>query len=64
MHPIYTIFLKMAVPIIAIFETNLKNHIKGEFVKIREFTLVIIFAIFLQKLPFRLENENFKISRN
>ena len=32
--------------------------------KIQEFTEVIIFVIFTQKLQFRLENENYKISRN
>ena len=30
----------------------------------REFILAIIFVIFIQKWQFRLENENFEISRN
>ena len=34
----------MVLPIVF----TLKNHKKGEFVKIKEFTLVIIFAIFLK----------------
>ena len=50
-------FLKMAIPII-IF---VKNHIHVESVKIQEFALVIILAIFRQKWQFRLENENFVI---
>ena len=32
--------------------------------KIQEFTEVIIFVILTQKLQFRHENENYKISRN
>ena len=48
----------------AIFVKNLKIHIKGEFVKIQELTLIIIFVIFPQKWQFRLEMESFEISRN
>ena len=46
------------------FQENLENHMKGEFVKIQEFTLVIIFVIFDKKWQFRLENESFEISQN
>ena len=35
--------------IMVIFVTNFKNHIKSEFVKIRESTFVIILVIFPQK---------------
>ena len=48
----------------AIHVKNLKNHIYDEVVKIREFNLIKIFVIFPQKWQFRLENENFEISRN
>ena len=34
------------------FQQNFKNHIKGEFVKIREWNLLIIFVIFPQNWPF------------
>ena len=48
----------MTIPqLIAIFVRNLKNHIKGGYVKIQESILVIIFVIFSQKWQFRLENE-------
>ena len=46
------------------FLENNEIYIKGEFVQIREFTLVIISVIFIQKWWFRLENENFVIFRN
>ena len=59
---IFGIFLKMDIPIMAIFMKNLENQIKGEFVKIQELAVVIIFVIFPQKCQFRLEN--FEISRN
>ena len=36
----------------AIFSKNFENHIYGEFVKIQEFTIVMIYMIFLQKLKF------------
>ena len=39
---------------------NRENYIQGLFVKIQEFTLVIVFMIFPQKLQFRLKNENFE----
>ena len=39
-------------------------YIEDDFVKIQEFTLVIIFVIFSEKTPFRLENEIFEISWN
>ena len=45
-------------------QKNFNNHIQGEFVKIRKYTLGIIFMIFPQKSQFRLEIENFEISRN
>ena len=41
------------------FQENSQNLIEGEFVNIREITLVIIFMIFPQKWLFRLEIENF-----
>ena len=49
---IFTIFwdfLKMTIPKIAISMKNFKNHIKSEFLNIREFTIVIIFVLFPQK---------------
>ena len=51
----------------AIFATKFQNHIKieiVEFLKIREFTLVIILVIFPQNRQFWLQNEIFEISRN
>ena len=42
-------FLKMAIPMMAIYVKNFKNHIYGELIKIRNFTLVIISVIFAQK---------------
>ena len=59
-----TNFPKMAIPMMAIFVKNFKNHIQGEFVIIREFALVINFVIFPEKGQLRLENEIFEISRN
>ena len=46
------------------FQEIRKNHIKGEFMKIWECTLVIIFLIFPLKWRFRLKNKSFEISRN
>ena len=46
---IFEISLKRAIEIMAILVKNQKNHIKSEFLKIREFTLAIIFVIFPQK---------------
>ena len=46
------------------FQENRKNPIYHEFVKVRDFTLVIVFVIFFQKRQFRLKNENFEISGN
>ena len=46
------------------FQKSRENHIKDEFVKIQEFTLVIIFVISPQKWLSRLENQNSEISRN
>ena len=64
----FDVSLEMNISTMAIFVKNSKNHIiydiKGEFVKIREFILVIIYVIFPQKSQFRLENESFEISRN
>ena len=37
------------------FQGNNESHIKGEFVKIREFNLVLIALIFIQKWQFRLK---------
>ena len=45
----------------AISVENFKNHIKGEFVKIRKFVLVIIFVIFPQNDNL---DENLEISQN
>ena len=42
------------------FEENRENHIKGEFVQIREFTLVIIFMIFHQNDNWGLKMEIWK----
>ena len=50
----------MAILMMTIFMKNSKNHIKGEFVKIQKFILVIILVIFPQKWQFRLKNENFE----
>ena len=41
-----------------IFVQDLKNHLSGEFVKFREFILVIIFVIFTQNDHFGFKNEN------
>ena len=41
----FAIFLKIAVPMIAIFVKKFKNRINDEFVKIRKFILVIIVVI-------------------
>ena len=41
--------MKMAAQIMVIFVKNYKSHKKGESMKIRKFTLVIIFVIFPQK---------------
>ena len=51
--------MKMAIPIIVIFGKNSKNYIQGEFVKIREFALVIIFVIFPQNDNLGLKILNF-----
>ena len=45
-------FLKMAIPIMAIYVKKFKNHIKGELLKIRKSILAIIFVFFF------LENDN------
>ena len=45
----YEITLYMIFKISHFFQENRKKHIKGEFVKIPEFALVIIFMIFAQK---------------
>ena len=42
LYIIFEISLKMTIPIMAIFSKNFENHIKGELVKIRGFTLAII----------------------
>ena len=57
-------FLKMTIPMMAIYVKNLKIHINGEFVEIRKLILIIIFVIFPQKCQFRLKNESFDISQN
>ena len=46
------------------FQEKREDYIKGEYVKIWELSLVIIFVIFAQKRQFRLEMEYFEISRN
>jgi len=61
---IFAIFLKMAILIMALFVKKIENHMKGEFVKIEEFTLVIIFVIFLQNVNLGLKKESFEVSRN
>ena len=61
---IFAIFFQMAIPIMVGFVKICENHLYGEFVKILELTLVIIFEIFPQKWQFRLKNEIFEISRN
>ena len=43
----------------AFFSKIFENHILDEFVKIWEFTLVMIFVIYPQKREFRLKNESF-----
>ena len=50
----------LTIPTMAILVKNFKNHIKGEFVKIRDFILVIIFCDFRQKWLFRLVMKIFK----
>ena len=40
---VFAIFLEMVIPIMAMVG---ENYIKDEFVKIQEFTLVIIFVVF------------------
>ena len=51
----------MAIQIMAIFVKKLtKNHIYGEFLRIREFTLAIIFAIFPKNGKFRLKTKIMK----
>ena len=52
---------KIVIPTMAISVENFKNHIKGEFVKIRKFVLVIIFVIFPQNDNL---DENLEISQN
>ena len=58
------IFLKIAIPIMVFFVENIKIHIYGEFVKIQEFTLIIIFAISPSKMTIWAWKWNFEISRN
>ena len=45
LYMIFSMFLKMANPIMTIFMKNFKNHLGSEFVKIQDFTLNIIFRI-------------------
>ena len=52
-------FLKMVVPMMAIYVKNFINRKKGDFVKILKFILAI-----LKKCQFRLKYEIFEISRN
>ena len=52
---IFDIFLKITIPIVIIFVKKLKNNVKGEFVKIKNLTQVIVFVIFSQNWQFRLE---------
>ena len=52
---------KIVISTMAISVENFKNHIKGEFVKIRKFVLVIIFVIFPQNDNL---DENLEISQN
>ena len=54
----------MTIPIVVIFMESSKNHIKGEFVKTREFTLVINLVNFPLQCQFRLKNENIEFSGN
>ena len=42
----FAIFLKMVIPMMAIYVKKFSNHFQGEFGKIRKFILVIIFATF------------------
>ena len=48
----------------AIFVKIFENHISGEFVKIREFTLVIILVIFSSKMTIQPKKESLEVSRN
>ena len=43
---IFANFLIMIIPIMVFFKKNFENHLKGGFIKIRKFILVIIFVIF------------------
>ena len=38
----------MTIPTMTILVKKFKNHIQGEFIKIRDFILVIIFVIFVK----------------
>ena len=45
---ILAIFPKLAIPIMTFFVKIIEIHVKGDFVKIQEFTLVMIFVIFIK----------------
>ena len=53
LYMIFAIFVNMVISMMDIFLENFQNHIKGTLVKIQEFTQVMIFLIFLEKLQFR-----------
>jgi len=46
LYMIFANFLKIAIPIMAIFSKNFESHMWGEFVEIREFALVMNCVIF------------------
>ena len=56
---IFAILVKITISIKDIYQKNFENHMKAEFVKSLEFTQVIIFVIFSQKLSFRLKKWKF-----
>ena len=61
---IFSIFLKMTIPILAIFVENIKNHIKVEFMEIQEFTLVIIIVVSLKNDNLGLKMKSLKFFGN
>ena len=56
----FACFLKMVVPMMAIYVKNLINRKKSDFVKILKFILAIIIVNFPQKCQFRLKDEFLK----
>ena len=55
LYMILAIFLKIPIPVMVIYSKNFDNHKQGEFVKIQEFLLVIIFTFFPQKMRIKAD---------